>query len=127
MRASALLHSKRLRHAIKTPEDGYAALALSLFGTTQRPDWHSDAACAGRDDLPWFDRRGVAPDSVTTMCASCPVLAQCREDTLQWEDDVALPSGMLFGYVAGMPVRHRTAAIRQTRRHAHEERTGDAA
>lgn len=41
-------------------------------------------------------------------------------DALRWEDVVALPSGMLSGFVAGMTAGQRKAAIRE-RRHAHDK------
>ena len=115
------MHYKTLAAAIREPEDGYLALAAAVFGpTAERPSWHDRAACAGREELPWFGRHGTPPKAITDLCAACPVADLCREDTLAWEDRVALPSGMLSGFVAGMTAGQRKAAIRE-RRHAHDK------
>jgi len=38
-------------------------------------DWAPNAACLGRDDVEWFDRRPSA-DAIA-LCGQCPVRGEC--------------------------------------------------
>jgi WhiB family redox-sensing transcriptional regulator len=63
---------------------GYRALMLALFGHSgQPPAWRADAACAGQDTEQFYDSR--LTDQSKTVCADCPVIAECRADQLAWE------------------------------------------
>jgi WhiB family redox-sensing transcriptional regulator len=60
--------------------------------------WRKDGNCVGMDrDLFFPDSANVAPEAVEA-CASCPVLAECREWAIHHED---------HGYWAGMSERAR--------------------
>lgn len=53
------------------------------------PQWHARALCNGDDPAKWFPsaaRRGLSRDDVTAdareICERCPVLAACRADAV---------------------------------------------
>ena len=41
------------------------------------PDWHKDAACAGRDAACWFPERGETAEPARAVCAKCLVRVDC--------------------------------------------------
>ena len=63
---------------------GHRALMMALFGRSgQPPAWRSEAACAGEDTAVFFDT--AQTERARTLCAGCPVQAECRSDQLGWE------------------------------------------
>lgn len=63
---------------------GYRVLMRVLFGPTEGPPgWREWAACADCDPS-LFDAAGRIA-AAKKVCASCPVLAECRQDQLDWE------------------------------------------
>jgi len=63
---------------------GYRALMLVLFGRSgQPPAWRTQAACAGQDTEQFYDSHKI--EDTKSVCAGCPVIAQCRADQLAWE------------------------------------------
>ncbi|USX50599.1 WhiB family transcriptional regulator [Lentzea sp. HUAS12] len=63
---------------------GYRVLMRVLFGPTDGPPaWRERAACAGSDPS-LFDTAGRIA-AAKKVCASCPVIDECRQDQLDWE------------------------------------------
>lgn len=63
---------------------GYRVLMRVLFGLGgQPPAWRERAACAESDPDLFHNSHRIA--AAKAVCASCPVLAECREDQLTWE------------------------------------------
>jgi WhiB family redox-sensing transcriptional regulator len=54
-------------------------------------DWRALAACRGRDGRLWFPARtdGFARDVAKSVCAACPVRADCLAAALSAPFDVA--------------------------------------
>lgn len=66
---------------------------------TERIDWRDAAACRGRDDLfyPSAEETIRTPwiyDEPRSICAACPVLADCREFVLAHPQHGGLWAGM---------------------------------
>lgn len=63
---------------------GYRVLMRALFGMTgEPPAWRADAACADSDPDLYHNPRRIA--AAKAVCATCPVLAECEKDQLDWE------------------------------------------
>ncbi len=63
---------------------GYRVLMRVLFGPTgEPPAWRERAACSDADPS-LFDTAGRIA-AAKKVCATCPVLAECRQDQLDWE------------------------------------------
>jgi WhiB family transcriptional regulator, redox-sensing transcriptional regulator len=63
---------------------GYRVLMRVLFGQTgEPPDWRDQAACADTDPNLFHNPRRIT--AAKAVCATCPVLAECRQDQLDWE------------------------------------------
>lgn len=45
--------------------------------------WMAYAACAYVDPEAWFPERGASPRDAKAICATCPVVAECREFALR--------------------------------------------
>lgn len=45
-----------------------------------RPDWHDHGACRNYDPELFFPDIGVSGRAAKAVCASCPVLEQCRAE-----------------------------------------------
>jgi hypothetical protein len=63
------------------------------------PDWRHQAACKNTDPEMWHDHRAPQP---ATICATCPVIAQCRADTLDAPEPPVSSSwraGRYIGYL----------------------------
>jgi transcription factor WhiB len=73
--------------AIRTPEEGYAALAAALWGDFSAPAWHNEAACSEIGPELFCDDNMTAEDArqLREICMSCPVRAQCAADAEAWE------------------------------------------
>ena len=70
-----------------------------------------DAACKGRDDLPWIPDVGGDQTAIRRMrriCAGCPELERCRE--------VAVATPELLGVWGGLTTRERAALRGEARR-----------
>lgn len=52
-------------------------------------DWRDRAACVGQDPELFFSDWVADQDKAIRICASCPVLAQCRADALATEPVIA--------------------------------------
>jgi len=50
--------------------------------TLERADWMKRGACRGAHINAFFPERGGATKEVKAICASCPVLTECREHVL---------------------------------------------
>lgn len=76
-------------------------------------DWRDSANCLGCDTDAWFPE-GTAPYPAIAreVCASCPVLEDCRSWVLDHERDLGLHSR--FGMFAGMTPFERWDATRNT-------------
>lgn len=85
------LLAERLRNA------GFA-LTGELFADQQRSDlktylssallrwrepWMDDAECARVDPDAWFPEKGESPKPAKKICATCPVIQECREYALR--------------------------------------------
>lgn len=76
----------RVRKAVSQPEDGYVALAAALWGKSlQPPEWHARAACAQLDPEVFDAHDQTRARWAKTVCAGCPVAAECARDQRQWE------------------------------------------
>ncbi len=60
--------------------------------TEERPVWMEQGACVGHDTSLWYPDKGEHPRKAKSICATCPVAAQCLEYGL-WE-----PYGVWGGY-----------------------------
>jgi len=76
---------------------------------TARPEWHDRAACKGCDVNLFFPERGGDSTQARTVCAGCPVQADCAHD--------AIERGERFGVWGGMSTRGRRGARLQPIRH----------
>ena len=80
---------------IRTPTQGYKALAMFLWGPQMLPEpWMQRAACRGTDEGLWHsDKPGAATRRQRELiCAGCPVMQQCAAhleagDELPWFPD----------------------------------------
>ena len=50
----------------------------TLADLIDRPAWMSRAACRGHDQAAFFPERGEKLDVARAICASCPVVDECR-------------------------------------------------
>lgn len=58
-----------------------ARLALALaVAPTGLPDWRDRAACRWADPEAFWPAIGGQPEAALALCATCPVLGDCRED-----------------------------------------------
>lgn len=63
---------------------GYRVLMRTLFGVTSEPPaWRTRAACANSDPNLFHTAGRIA--AAKAVCATCPVLDECRRDQLNWE------------------------------------------
>jgi WhiB family redox-sensing transcriptional regulator len=44
----------------------------------KRPEWHAQAACRGHGLDEFFPTRGHSARAAQSLCASCPVVEECR-------------------------------------------------
>lgn len=73
----------------------------------------TDAACRYGNPEQWFtDNRRDHADCLTT-CQACPVLAQCRTETLA--EELVTP-GRLYGFRGGLTAKARTALRTEARK-----------
>ncbi|MFS8104827.1 WhiB family transcriptional regulator [Lentzea alba] len=89
---------------MKTTDDaehfGYRVLMKALFGG-EPPTWRNRAACADADPDMFHTAGRTA--AAKAMCASCPVLAECRDNQLSWEaNGPARFRDNAFGVVGGL-------------------------
>ena len=75
---------------MKTTDDaerfGYRVLMRVLFGLTgEPPAWRTRAACRTEDPALFHTPARIA--AAKAVCASCPVLTECRADQLAWESN----------------------------------------
>jgi WhiB family transcriptional regulator, redox-sensing transcriptional regulator len=76
--------------------------------------WQASGTCGQTDPDAWFPDDGGHPGVALRMCASCPVLGTCREDTLtmdaaRWVEDI-------FGVRGGLSQGRRRAIMRKANR-----------
>ena len=73
------------------------------------PEWTRDALCAQTDPEAFFPEVGGSTRRATSVCAACPVLAECRDYALD-------ASGELDGVWGGLSANERRRLRRQARR-----------
>lgn len=54
---------------------------LDVYGLSERPDWHQDAACRGHQAL-MFSEVVEDIERALAICEPCPVVASCREASI---------------------------------------------
>lgn len=81
------------------PADIVEALGQLL---EQRPEWHRQAACRGKDLDAFFPERGASVVEAKAICSTCTVTAECAAAGLRERS----------GIWAGMSERQRRAARR---------------
>ena len=81
---------------------GYRVLMRVLFGLGgEPPTWRERAACAGSDPDLFHNARRIS--AAKAICATCPVLDECRRDQLDWETNgPARFRANTFGVVGGL-------------------------
>lgn len=90
---------------------GYRALARVIFGSPGQPrPWANRAACAG-EDATLFQESGHERDALA-VCASCPVLTECRADALAFERSSFRYRSCPVGVVGGLTAWQRRAMYR---------------
>jgi len=72
------------------------------------PEWVSDALCAQTDPEVFYPEVGGSVRPAKNVCATCPVLAECR--------DYALTTGEPDGVWGGLSETERRRIRRQARR-----------
>jgi WhiB family transcriptional regulator, redox-sensing transcriptional regulator len=83
---------------------GAAGPVLSLFDELTEPDlWQDRALCAEVDPALFFPEKGQPSLPAQRICASCPVIDDCREFILQPENEDA----GRFGVWGGLSERER--------------------
>lgn len=60
-----------------------AAVWEALDELMARPAWHADAACRDHPELDWFPTAGADSTTQRAICASCPVRAECLDESLR--------------------------------------------
>lgn len=87
----------------------HAGDALTTL-TVGAPEWHQEAACADPQTPPdlFFPESGSRPSRAKSICADCPVRADC----LRWALDNYEPHGIWGGYT---PQERRTLLRRMPR------------
>lgn len=73
--------------------------ALPLLGLGQMPDWMDRGLCAQTDPESFFPEKGGSTREAKTICATCPVMAECL--------DYALDNDERFGIWGGLSERER--------------------
>jgi WhiB family redox-sensing transcriptional regulator len=85
---------------------GHKALMMALFGRSgQPPAWRAEAACAGSDTEVFYDSDRT--EDTRTVCAGCPVQAECRADQFAWESQVRSRRYYTAGMVGGLTASQR--------------------
>jgi WhiB family redox-sensing transcriptional regulator len=85
---------------VNTEPHGYRVLMKLLFGG-EPPAWRDRAACADADPSLFHTAGRTA--AAKAVCATCPVLAECRENQLSWEaSGPARYRDNAFGVVGGL-------------------------
>jgi WhiB family transcriptional regulator, redox-sensing transcriptional regulator len=52
--------------------------ALDLDDLLRRPDWHAGASCKQQPEVNFFPELGEDAAPTKAVCATCPVVAECR-------------------------------------------------
>lgn len=73
----------------------------------RRPEWHELSACRGTNPSVFFPTRGQDVQPARTICARCPVAAEC----LSW----AIETGEKLGIYGGLSEKQRRAERRRRR------------
>ncbi|MET9231992.1 WhiB family transcriptional regulator [Lentzea sp. NPDC003310] len=85
---------------MNTEPHGYRVLMKLLFGG-EPPAWRDQAACTDADPTLFHTAGRTA--AAKAVCATCPVLAECRENQLSWEaNGPARYRDNAFGVVGGL-------------------------
>ncbi|MDX8144683.1 WhiB family transcriptional regulator [Lentzea sp. BCCO 10_0061] len=85
---------------MNTEPHGYRVLMKLLFDG-EPPAWRDRAACADADPSLFHTAGRTA--AAKAVCATCPVLAECRENQLSWEaNGPARYRDNAFGVVGGL-------------------------
>jgi WhiB family transcriptional regulator, redox-sensing transcriptional regulator len=87
-------------------------------GEDENTPWRPRAACRGQDSDLWFPPKGQTAKAGRTICAACPVLVQCLEDSVATQ-----PEGMWGG--ASKRQRRRLRIIWFQRSHAYRSDCSD--
>lgn len=54
-----------------------AEALTALLQAYERPAWHAEAACRGKDPNLFFPARGQSTAEAKALCHRCPVQAEC--------------------------------------------------
>jgi WhiB family redox-sensing transcriptional regulator len=73
--------------------------ALPLLGLGQMPEWMERGLCAQTDPESFFPEKGGSTREAKSICATCPVAAECL--------DYALDNDERFGIWGGLSERER--------------------
>ncbi len=95
------------RWFVGDPADLLDAVA-TLLQSSERPEWHAQAACRGVGPAAWYPDRGAPTDAAVTLCSTCRVRTECLE--------AGQPE--LHGIWGGLNPRQRRRAARIARRQA---------
>lgn len=74
-----------------------------LFGDVKGGDWRERAVCAQADPDEWFQEKGGSTKVAKSVCARCPVKAECLE--------YALARDERFGVWGGLSERERRPLV----------------
>ncbi|MCU4184010.1 WhiB family transcriptional regulator [Acidiferrimicrobium sp. IK] len=58
---------------------------VEVLEMLRRPDWHHEAACAGRSNLMYSNRPEDQPAALA-LCHTCPVRPRCLADALAHQE-----------------------------------------
>jgi hypothetical protein len=107
--------SDEMRDLMEFQSSDYrSGLALVMeLARRARPAWHSWAACKG-SGVDFQSRRRQDRAEALALCASCPVIADCR----QWAHEIDDGFSVLGGETPGA----RRDAIAESRRRVRQER-----
>jgi WhiB family redox-sensing transcriptional regulator len=81
------------------------APALPLLGLGQMPEWMERGLCAQTDPESFFPEKGGSTREAKSICATCPVAAECL--------DYALDNDERFGIWGGLSERERRKLKKQ--------------
>lgn len=74
--------------------------------TPERPGWHTRAACKGKGELFFNDKKRTSVRKAKELCGACPVQPDCLSYAMRRED---------FGVWGGMTQNERRVVRRKSR------------
>ena len=71
------------------PEEALVRWLMALRGASLPPHatWVTEAACLGMDTRIFFPRKGQPTAPAKKVCAGCPVVDDCLQYALDYEED----------------------------------------